>query len=230
MLLPRLPSYCSHTGRDHADSRLDSKRLRLIFSSLMPCLRLKAACRLLIPVVLVLSGCRRPEPAGPIHFAREEVALDIRPGTLEVRGTYHFTCSAPGPLIAGIFYPFPTDSNQLYPDSIEIHGQRFSESDSGVFFRKKFVPGAGDSFFAYYRQPLRAGSARYIITSTRKWHRPIDLARFRVTVPASFQDVKLSFRPDSSAKTDSTITYYFTRARFYPDRDLVVTWRWPSVQ
>jgi len=151
--------------------------------------------------------------------------MDVRPGTLEVRGMYYFTCTASDPLIAGIFYPFPVDSANLYPDSVEIPGYRFTASDSGVSFRMKFTPGAEDSFFAYYRQPLCAGSARYIVTSTRRWRRPIDLARFRVMVPASFQDVKLSFRPDSTVKSDSTTTYFFTRRRFYPDRDVIVTWR-----
>ncbi len=181
------------------------------------------ACWLLVS--LPTTGCNKPEPAGPIHFAREEVALHVRPGTLDVGGMYHFTCTAPSPLVAGIFYPFPIDSTHLYPDSVELPGHRFTRADSGVSFRMKFQPGAEDSFFAWYRQPLKTNSARYIVTSTRKWRRPIDLAQFRVTVPASFQGVELSFRPDSMARTESTTTYFITRSRFYPDRDLVVTWK-----
>jgi hypothetical protein len=187
-------------------------------------LRLAIAHCLLASLALT-GGCRKAEPPGPIHFAREEISMDIRPGTLELRGMYHFTCTARDPLIAGMFYPFPIDSTHLYPDSIELPGYRFTESDSGVSFRMRFRPGTEDSFFAYYRQPLRANSACYIVTSTRKWNRPIDLARFRVTVPASFQGVQLTFKPDSTVRSDSTVTYYFARRRFYPDRDVIVTWR-----
>jgi hypothetical protein len=46
-----------------------------------------------------------------------------------------------------------------------------------------------------------------------------------VTVPAGFKDVKLTFKADSMLKSDSTVTYYFTRKRFFPDKDVTVTWR-----
>jgi hypothetical protein len=175
--------------------------------------------------------------------------MDVKPGTLEVRGMYHFTCSAKEPLVASVFYPFPLDSTHLYPDSIELRmpsadrqtpslripdsglrrsdfGVRsFVRQDSGVAFRMRFSPGTEDSFFAYYRQPLKTNSATYIVTTTRKWKRPIDLAQFRVTVPAGFKDVSLTFKPDSVKKSDSTVTYFLARKKFYPDKDVTVTWR-----
>jgi len=169
--------------------------------------------------------CRKTAPESPVHFAREEIAMDVRPGTLEVRGMYHFTCSAKQPLVASLFYPFPLDSAHLYPDSIEIRQHGFQKQDSGVSFRMQFRPGAEDSFFAYYRQPLRTNSATYIVTTTRKWKRPIDLAQFCVTVPAGFKDVNLTFKPDSVRKSDSTVSYFFARKKFYPDKDVTVTWR-----
>lgn len=174
--------------------------------------------------------------------------MDVKPGTLEVRGMYHFTCSAKEPLVASVFYPFPLDSTHLYPDSIELtapndaapltlalsqgerEGVRVSivRQDSGVAFRMRFRPEAEDSFFAYYRQPLKTNSATYIVTTTRRWKRPIDLAQFRITVPVSFKDVALTYKPDSTARSDSTVSYFFTRRKFYPDKDITVTWRWSA--
>jgi hypothetical protein len=202
-------------------------------------------------VVLASVSCRKAAPESPVHFAREEIAMDVRPGTLEVRRMYHFMCSAKEPLVASLFYPFPLDSTHLYPDSVELRmptaerrtpnaGVRvpdsavrrselavrsFTRQDSGVSFRMQFRPGAEDSFFAYYRQSLKANSATYIVTTTRKWNRPIDLARFRVTVPAGFKDVSLTFKPDSIVRSDGAVSYFFTRKRFYPDKDVTVTWR-----
>jgi hypothetical protein len=202
-------------------------------------------------VLLAVVSCRKPAPVGPVHFAREEIAMDVRPGVLEVRGMYHFTCSASAPLVAAVFYPFPLDSLHLYPDSIELRtptaelqtpnaGVRmpdsevrrselavrsFTRRDSGVSFQMRFRPGAEDSFFALYRQPLKANSATYIVTTTRQWKRPIDVASFRVTVPAGFKDVELTFKPDSTRKSDSTVSYFFTRKRFFPDKDVTVTWK-----
>jgi hypothetical protein len=175
--------------------------------------------------LLAAATCRRPAPPSPVHFAREEVAMDVKPGTLEIRGMYHFTCSAKDPLVASVFYPFPLDSTHLYPDSIDIRDHGFQRQDSGIAFRMRFRPDAEDSFFAYYRQSLKMNSATYIVTTTRKWKRAIDLARFRVTVPASFKDVSLTFKQDSVTKSDSTVTYFFTRKKFYPDRDVTATWK-----
>lgn len=175
--------------------------------------------------LLAIATCRKAAPESPVHFAREEITIDVRPGTLEVRGMYHFTCSGEQTLAATMSYPFPLDSTHLYPDSIEIRQHGFQKKDSGVSFRMRFRPNEEDSFFAYYRQPLRTKSATYIVTTTRKWKRPIDLAQFRVTVPAGFKDVALTYKPDSIARTDSTISYFFARKRFYPDRDVTVTWR-----
>uniref|UniRef100_A0A7C4GB26 Uncharacterized protein n=1 Tax=candidate division WOR-3 bacterium TaxID=2052148 RepID=A0A7C4GB26_UNCW3 len=175
-------------------------------------------------IVLVLfAGCTRPSPP-PIHFYREEVALDVRPGMLRVQANYHFRSSAAQPVTAMILYPFPLDSNHAWPDSIVIPGYGFRLADSGVTFVMKFSPGSEDSFQACYRQPLRGNSCRYIVTSTRKWKRPIDLARFRVDVPADLPGVRLNYRPDSITRTGSTVTYWFARRRFYPDRDVVVNW------
>jgi hypothetical protein len=174
--------------------------------------------------LLAIVSCRKPVSVGPVHFAREEIAMDIRPGVLEVRGMYHFTSSAKEPLIASVLYPFPLDSLHPFPDSIDIRGHGFQRQDSGVSFQMRFRPGAEDSFFAYYRQPLKAKSATYIVTTTRKWNRPIDVAQFRVTVPAGFRDVKLTFVPDSVVKSDSAVSYFFTGRRFFPDRDVTVTW------
>jgi hypothetical protein len=112
-----------------------------------------------------------------------------------------------------------------YPDSIALPGFDFERGDSGVSFTMRFRPQAEDSFLAYYRQPLRGKQARYIVTTTRAWKKPIDRASFRVAVPKQLPNVKLSYRPDRTEKTDSTVVYTFTRRRFYPDTDVIVTWR-----
>jgi hypothetical protein len=189
-----------------------------------------------LALLLLVAGCRQPGPAGPVHFAREEVWLDVRPGVLVVSATYHFTCAAKQPVIGLMSYPFPVDSLNPYPDSIVIAryesgppaaglaARSFERNDTAVVFPLRFAPGREDSFFAWYRQPLRSNSARYIVTSTRQWRRPIDRASFRVSVPARFRAVELSFEPDSVVIVDSIRNYYFTRRQFWPDRDVVVEW------
>ena len=150
--------------------------------------------------------------------------MRVRPGVMEVRATYHFAVKTRQQLGAVISYPFFVDSANRYPDSVDIVGHEFTPNDTAVTFVMHFSPGGEDSFSAYYRQPLEAECARYIVTSTRRWQEPIDTARFRITVPVEFDDVDLSYRPDSVVWRESLVDYYFTQRRFWPDRDVIVTW------
>lgn len=180
------------------------------------------------PAQLLRRQCRTPSPDSPsavLHFAREEIRMNVRPGAVEITGMYHFTNILPNPASAVIFYPFPLDSFHAYPDSVSIPGYEFERGDSGVSFKMRFRPQVEDSFLAYYRQPLLGRQARYIVTTTRQWHRAIDCAWFRVTVPTDFRDVKLSYKPDRIERTDSTVVYSFARCGFYPDKDVIVTWK-----
>lgn len=200
------------------------------------------AKRLLIPGVagccalstLVFSGCK-PEPAGPVHFAREEISVRVRLdepdydddriiGTVEVLGRYHFVCAAEDTVTALMSYPFPVDSFQGFPDSVALPGHRFELTDSAARFVMRFPPRTESSFEAWYRQPLYRTEARYIVTTTRHWRRPLDRAQFEVTVPAGLPDARLNYRPDSTRLTDSTLTWFFTRLRFYPSEDVIVRW------
>jgi hypothetical protein len=151
--------------------------------------------------------------------------MNVHEGSVEITGVYHFTNTLPNPATAVIFYPFPLDSIHAYPDSVAIPGYESERSDSGVSFKMHFLPQVEDSFFAYYRQPLRGRQARYIVTTTRAWKRAIDCAWFRITVPAGFKDVRLSYRPDHTERTDSTVVYSFAHCGFYPNKDVIVTWR-----
>lgn len=179
--------------------------------------------RFLSPLVLLAVSCPKPAPS-PLHFAREEVSLTVRPGCVEVFGVYHFACLAKEPFMAQLFYPFPLDSFHRYPDSIAVPGRRFERADSGISFYAKFRPGKEDSVATFYRQPLNGNRARYIVTTTRKWKRPIDAARFQVTVSVGLRNPKLNYQPDSTSRADSTITYWFTCRSFFPSEDVVVTW------
>lgn len=171
---------------------------------------------------LLLLACRGPErPA--LHFSREEVSLRVRPGTLEVAANYHFQWPGPDTVRARISYPFPLDSVHAFPDSVAFPGRKFELADSAAGFWMRFRPRSEDSFQAWYRQPLRGNQARYIVTTTRQWQRPIDLARFRVEVPLSL-GARLNYQPDSTTTTDSSIVWYFARREFWPSEDIVITW------
>ncbi|MFH1865991.1 MAG: hypothetical protein ABIK85_08925, partial [Candidatus Eisenbacteria bacterium] len=76
-----------------------------------------------------------------------------------------------------------------------------------------------------YIQEIRRPRAVYIVTSTREWKRPIELAEFEFRIPAGLDSVSLSFEPDRRTVEGDTIVYYMRHTEFMPDADLVVTWK-----
>lgn len=179
--------------------------------------------RRLIFLLLTILFCRPSSLV--VRFCREEVAITIHSGFVEVQGKYHIKSRAKNRILVQFFYPFPIDSTHPFPDAIVIPGHEFTLTDSGVLFPMRFDPGKEDSFSVYYRQPIKENSCRYIVTTTRRWKRPIERAYFTITVPAEFKDVNLSFTPDSIQQSDTVTTCFVTFWRFYPAKDILITWR-----
>ncbi|MEO0005260.1 MAG: hypothetical protein ABIK49_04580 [candidate division WOR-3 bacterium] len=179
--------------------------------------------RRLIFLLLSLIFCRHSSL--PVRFCREEVAITVHSGSVEVLGKYHIKSRAKNRITVQFFYPFPIDSTHPFPDSIAVPDKEFTSADSGVLFQMRFDPGKEDSFSVYYRQEIKENSCRYIVTTTRRWQEPIERAYFTITVPAEFKGVNFSFKPDSIQKGDTATTYFLTFWRFYPEKDIVITWR-----
>ena len=68
--------------------------------------------------------------------------------------------------------------------------------------------------------------ARYILTSTGAWGRPLQSGEYRVRWPATLAGVRVSY-PGHDETKDGWTTRSFERKDFQPDRDLVVGWDRP---
>jgi len=87
-----------------------------------------------------------------------------------------------------------------------------------------FPPKAAKTFFAYYEQKLKGNTARYIVKTTRQWQRPLDLARFEITLPKNELNYKISYPADSIKEESSYQKIYFTRRNFFPKEDVIINW------
>ncbi|MBD3392364.1 MAG: DUF4424 domain-containing protein [Chitinivibrionales bacterium] len=171
--------------------------------------------------------------AGPLSFDSEKiivrlVALD----TIEVSGTYVFSHSARKPRTYPVFYPFPVDSTMMYPCSVSV-----AQGDSAVEFTAHKrgngirIPAAFErgqaacTLTVFYRQHVESGKGRYILTTTSRWNKPLRHAAFEVQIPAGMLLTYMSYKCDSTVRTDSITTHHFQRKNFQPERDLDLSWR-----
>jgi hypothetical protein len=186
---------------------------------------------------LALVSCRSggPEPpaVGPLRFHREHVTVEASGGRTRVVGIYYFRNESDEPLTTMIKYPFPVDRNHMMPFRIRVWEQAeegleplgYVRADASVNWQMRFEPRGERVVRVEYVQEIKKNHAVYIVTTTRAWQRPIELAEFEFRMPAHFADVELSFKPDSVSVSEDTVVYYMRATDFLPDADLSVTWR-----
>ncbi len=79
-------------------------------------------------------------------------------------------------------------------------------------------------FEVRYRQNLNQNQARYILTTLRKWNKPIEEAVFIVNVPEDFKDIQLSYPADSVCEVETRRNYFITKRNFGGEKDLIISW------
>jgi hypothetical protein len=172
--------------------------------------------------------------AFPLVFDSERIRLEIVGDSLEVRGTYVLLCRERGEPPPPLFYPFPRDSlmGGFRMVSLSVRSSPGSsptpvcwETVRGVSAVRWWLPGcSGDTIVAEatYRQKLDANYARYIVTTTRAWGRPLRHASFEIRLPPTAVPVDFSFPFEPR---DGGTRYGYEASDFFPDRDIIVRWR-----
>jgi hypothetical protein len=168
-----------------------------------------------------------------VRFYREYVTVEPAAGLTRVSALYYFRNDADRAVEQAISYPFPVDRFHLYPRVVRVWevtdaGRRamgFSHRRRSVIWTMRFEPREEKIVRVDYTQDIRVPRAVYIVTTTRFWQRPIEIAEFEFRVPSALDSVRLSFEPDTRTVSGDTIVYYMRREQFMPDEDLVVTWQ-----
>lgn len=169
---------------------------------------------------------------GGLQFSRERVdAFIYSKDTLEIRGIYWFTNSSKDKINTGIFYPFPLDSNCLYPHFIEVFHLPgnlpvdFNKSPDGIIWKIELAAKSVDSFKVVYKQIISGMQGRYIVTSAKAWGTPLQTATFSVSMPEDIVLDYWAFKSDSIVVKENAITYYATFTPFWPETDMYMRWR-----
>lgn len=177
---------------------------------------------------LILIGCKKSKPLPyPVEFFKEKVIINIDSSSVFVEGLYWFRNLSKDSLSLPTFFPFPVDSTHLYPDFIYLFQNRalpFLKSDTGIYFKIMMEPKSEVLFKVYYHQKIKEPSAQYIITTLKKWKKPIQKADFIITLPKDFPSINLSYPPDSIRERNNKKYYFITKKNFMPEKDILIHW------
>lgn len=201
------------------------------------------AIHILTVVLLVasLTGCAdessqeedAPSALSPVRFSREYVTVEPSRGSTKVSALYYFRNDSDERVRQGIQYPFPVDRFHLYPSFVRVWEKNgndlrpmgFVHRDRYVLWSMELDAREEKVVRVDYVQEIKRPRAVYIVTTTKEWRRPIELAEFEFRIPAELDSVSLSFEHDTRTAVGDTIVYYLKRIDFMPDADLVVTWK-----
>lgn len=194
-----------------------------------------AALAAALAMATALSCAEQEEaaaPPSPVRFVREHVRVEPSERQTRVVGIYSFRNDSDTPCDVGMRYPFPVDRGHLYPMRIRVHEERggvpepmgFVRESTGIAWRLRFAPREEKVVRVEYVQEIREKRAVYIVTTTKQWMRPIDLAEFEFRIPATLKGARLSFEPDRSEVVGDTTVYHVALREFMPESDLTVVW------
>ncbi|QQS35645.1 MAG: hypothetical protein IPM56_15580 [Ignavibacteriales bacterium] len=159
-----------------------------------------------------------------IDFIDEVVQVDCYGGEFEVTGNYTFRNNKGNMVVAKVFYPFPVDEKYNYPHEIYLEEFDYKTLESGVSWAMAFDSSETKSFDIRYKQKTNDKSAKYILYTTQHWENPVLNAKFIISVPKKFLNVKISYPPSKTEEKDNRIFYSFVIKNLKTIKDIIITW------
>ena len=172
-----------------------------------------------------------------VHFASENVEIILEgDGFLRVEADYTYLLEGDCARKIPVLFPVPGDSSMALPDSIvvvfagdTIFPPPFVFDSTAFWATTRFSLPASEAcektWHIGYRQRLMGTRASYVVTSLQLWRRAIDTADFTVRYPAEFEDIYISYAPDTRETLGDTILACFHFENWMPNRDFIIEWR-----
>ena len=189
-------------------------------------------------VIIIACGTLTGQPPAvfttPVDFFREEITIEISDSVAAVLGVYYFRNNTGRDRPFPVIFPFYVDSVTSYPDKINaytidgddtltINFKPLVERDC-VRMAVPMKPKAVTVWYLEYRQRIEAPHARYILTSTAAWKKPLEEATYRFIAPVSYDITSVWPEPDNTEIAGENKIFKSERKNFMPERDMEIIW------
>ena len=191
--------------------------------------------RTLAILTLATAAAAELPPPPPLAFEAETILIFAEGDSLRVDATYILYYSGAKAAEVPLPYPYPEDerlggATLLLVESRPVGDEAWQPvravTRPGAYHSTLVVPFAADQrreIHVVYRQATPERYARYIVTTTRSWFRPLQHARFEIRLPEGAVPVRFS-HPFATREIAGETVYVHEECDFYPDRDIFVTW------
>lgn len=187
-------------------------------------------------IILAGSVISAQPPTGlsrPVEFFKEEITLTVSDSVATVNGVFYFRNNTDRNRPFPVLFPFYVDSVTHFPR--EIKAYTIIDKDTLIVNFEPLVergairmgipmkPNAVTVWYLDYSQKIESSHARYILTSTSAWKKPLEEATYYFVVPETFNVVNAWPEPDSSGG-DEIKTLWCHKTNFMPKRDMEIIW------
>jgi len=159
-----------------------------------------------------------------LSFISEFLTFELHAdSTFTTSGNYIMKNNTPDRDYFLLSYPFPQDEYMGEVTHWDIKGnvENVRERKTSLGLRFKLAPGMQESFWATYTQKCLADSAKYIITTTQAWKKPLEIAEYTLIVDECFKVSALPFEPDRQWSADGKQYFFFLKENLMPEKDFV---------
>ena len=161
-----------------------------------------------------------------VRFPEEQIDIEVYHDHVWVEGTYVYRNPFPFPVVQGFSIPLPIDLG--HPSPVMLSAEEISPVKRLIPLR--FIFGKYRFQLAFsakediivtvrYYQFSPDKNAKYILTTTRSWNRPLEFGLYRL-IPKGVKIVSSSF-PLSCTKSN---TLFFQRNTFIPEVEWDFSW------
>lgn len=175
------------------------------------------------------------EPLGRgVDFVYEKIILEIEPRELTVTGLYRFQNRFPFDVTLPMLYPFPVDEYQDFPHQISAKSITAEEeqplefawrrNDNAIRLNVSAEGKSSAEMRVTYSQRLKGKQARYILTTTKAWGRPLKSADYQLILSENLKINSISFPFDRAQNVAGKRYYFLHKENFMPDVDLIIRW------
>lgn len=163
-------------------------------------------------------------------FYRENIHITVKDYGAEVDGYYYLFNNSVDNMKVALAYPFPISKDLRFPSEISVfdntHKNKISYKKSKNFISFLVPISALDSTITLinYTQECTDNYFEYILTSTKAWGKPLELAEFTIGIDSNLKLISHSYNFDSTYSNKDKTYYYFKRENFLPDENIYLRW------
>lgn len=164
-------------------------------------------------------------------FYRENIKIMVKDSIVEVEGYYYLFNNNVDDIKIALGYPFPVYEDLKFPSAINItdntHKNKieYKKRKKSISFPVSISALDSTIVKINYTQECLNRHFEYILTSTKLWGKPLELAEFTIEIDKNLKLISHSYAFDSTYKEKDKTYYYFKRENFFPDENIYLGWK-----